>query len=346
MNINALEYKTAENKFLNANNELRIRLINEIKVIFKVCKNKVDSYSLVEESNCVNQMKEDFSGFYYVIASLSFKPYDCYVKSLEILQKTDFPNLLKSVVSIDSNEFDEYALIMLQEIFRRKLYDNIELNFENALIDLENYLFNKGVYEISNANAILLVEAWKLKSHNLYIETPLLCLGHVLMKDLAEQRIKNPIDSEEVEARQKAVLSLLAKGCKPFDNFPEAINVLYNSLITLKTISLTRDEFLQRIVDNYYKDDIDKISLDLRNERLSTKQIGFLFFNLRERFCQTFEKHYFRIWFQKCFIVIKKNGEFLKIEHNQTASDLLAQHSIINEGELHPKYAYIHNLIP
>lgn len=346
MDINALDYKTAENKFLNANNELRIQLLNEIKVIFKVCKTKVDSHILIEDTNCLNQIKEDFSDFYYVIASMSFLPYDCYVKSLEILQKTDFPNLLKTVVSMDSNEFDEYALIILKEFFRRKIYDNVYLNIENALIDLENYLFNKGVYEISNENAILLVEAWKLKSHNLYIETPLLCLGHVLMKDLAEQRIKNPINSEEVEARQKTILSLLSKGCKPFDNFPEAINLLYNSLMTLKTISLTRDEFLQRIVDNYYKDDIEKISLDLRNERLSTKQIGFLFFNLRERFCQTFEKHYFRIWFQKCFIVIKKNGEFLKIENNQTASDLLAQHSIINDGELPPKYAYINNLIP
>ena len=329
MELNTDLYNKSYQNFKNKNNNLDLEIQEKLASIYKSCKNRLDAFYMIEEPIIWQQMNEGYVNYYSLLDKTFFHPYNCKVKSQEIYMNMDYIGFMKGGVNLNHTVFHKKSDNIIKELFNRSINACEELNLEKLFKDLEEYLFNYSIYQMAHANIIIFTSAIKLE---MYPKEPLLGFGHTFLKDLSEQHISNHQEYENTQIQLKMIKKSLGHGITPFDNFSAGINILYNALHSLQSIELTRERFLTILVNNHNDLSNEKITINLKHKRLTTSQIGFLFFLLREEHCKNYEKHEFREWFQKNFIIIKKDNQVLQITVGNAASDLLAQYKNLNDN--------------
>jgi hypothetical protein len=339
MEINSKVFEENFEKFRDENCKTSLYIQSNLELLYKKCRNKLDFYYMVEEPLLMEKMKEGYINYYYLLDKTFFHPYNCKVKAQEIYLKMDYIGFMKGGLNLNQRLFVKYTDSIMREIFYRSINGSEEINLDKLLKDLGDHLFNYSIYQNSNSVMMLYASNANLE---LYPNEPLLGFGHTFLKDLSEQQIANHEKYEDSQVKLKQLMIGLGKGFVPFNNFSTAINKLYDALISLQTIKVNRESFLEVLANNYSEGSDEKITIELKHKLLTTSQIGLLFFILREDYCSNYEKYLFREWFQKNFIIIKKNDRILQITEGNTASDLLAQYKSLSNNSR--KYKIIKDL--
>ena len=92
---------------------------------------------------------------------------------------------------------------------------------------------------------------------------------------------------------------------------------------------MNREEFITQVIENDTLSTSVKINIDLQRSRLKTKQIGFLFYLVREKFCEAKDKTLYRDWVRDNFKIIKSNGIVMNISYNKAVADFISQRSVL-----------------
>lgn len=340
MELNNEIYKEDLERFLFKNSTLSLSIQKKVSLAFDRCKKRLDKYYITTEPLILEKANEGNSNFYFVLDQLFFFPFNCKVKYLSILQRTDFKNFIGSGLSLNS-EFYDYSPMIMKEIYHRMVTNSNALDVDVLIQDFEDYLYYHAIHNIANANVS---SFYRSLDSNIYPDEPLLGFGLTFLKYVSEHQISNHEEYKANEGKLNKLISLFGRDFKPFNNFPKAINVFYSALSQLDLTQLSKERFLEQIANLYSGENSKKIELDLGPQSLTRRQIGYLFYRLREVHCTNFDKPSFREWLQSTFTIKKRNGEFLILENNQTASDLLSSYRM-NESD-DKKLSIIQNLMP
>lgn len=333
-------YKQDLERFLFENSTLSLSVQKKVSLAFTRCKKRLDKYYITVEPLLFEKASEGPKNFYFVLDHLFFFPFNCKVKYLDILQNMDFKNFISPGISLNS-EFLDFSLMIMKELHLRMVTNSNALDVDSFIRNFEDYLYHHAIYHRANSTALLLYPSMKL---DLYPDEPLLGFGHTFLKNISEYHISNHEEYRANEDKLNVLISSFGKDFKPFNNFPRAINILYSALSQLNLVELSKKHFLEQLADLHSEEKSEKIELDLAPQNLTRKQIGLLFFRLREIHCSNYDKTVFREWLQSTFTIKKRNGDFLKLEINQTAADLLSSYTMNESDE--KKLAIIQHLIP
>lgn len=340
MELNSDLYNKSFQEFRAENTDLDLQIQEEFESIYRRCKERLDNMYMVEEPILFEKMNEGYDNFYYLLDKAFFYPYNCKIEAYEIYFKMPYNDFMKGGIHLNLRVFRDYSEKIIEDIFYRKIRGLKEIDLEKLYQDLEDYLFKYAIYQTGNAYATFFSYVYQLQ---LYPEEPLLGFGHTFLKELSESQIKNHSTYVETQDKLKKLVSSIGKGFPPFSNFALAINKLYNSLVTLQAVNITREEFLQILANNYSGTKSDKIVIDLSNKGLTRVQIGLLFLVLRENFCQDHDSKIFKEWLIKNFIINKKDGTQMNLDKGQTAADLISQNYFLNDPD--SKFKMIRDLL-
>lgn len=333
MELNQSTYKLNETLFLQKNVNLRDEIRSDIQMMFENCKKRMDRFYMVEEALIFNLALEGNTTFYDVIFGLMLKPYDFKVKSLEILRSMDFSDFIKEGTTLDSKMYDHYTDVLTKEIYYRKYTGTRPLDVVETISAFEDYLFYNGIYRIANANAALYAAGYESYDSGYYIAEPLLYFGRSILKNTAERQIENFNQYEDIKKKQEQLIESFGRPVRPFNNYPKAMTNFYNVFSALDIIEIGRRDFLSRLTEIHHNETSQKIELDLSEQKLTTKEIGYFFNRAREIHCDLIYKEDFRIWLQKNFVIKKRDGDYFKLEDDRATADLISKYSIVDKDD-------------
>lgn len=321
-------YSEGEEAFLQQNSEFHEQIVIMIKRSFINASRRLNEYEMIEESNVYEKVKDATSNFYEILHAITFKPFDSHLQALDIWRRMDFKNLITISVSLNNHNYNRYATQILKELFIRKTSSQTVLDLNKTLSDFEDFLFYDAIYRKATSFSWLLVENWKLKEYNIYPEEPLLCIGHVLLKDITQQHLTSQTEITNKLEVFKQLYVASFNGRAPFDNFPVGSRVTYDAFIMLDLFELSRDEFTTRLSELFVEQStVERITLDLSAQNIATNAFGSILFLLRKHYCSNYSHSDFREWVQKNFVIIKKNGEAFQMDDNSSLNDIIARHS-------------------
>jgi hypothetical protein len=329
----------AEYRLVNESTELD--LTNRLEKLFDRCKIRVNNYFLKTEPLLLQLINGGHENFYEIIELSFFQPYSYLIKSLDIRSRIEFAGFFYFGSDLNNKEYANFTNSILRELYFREVSKQNKFDLDHLLEQFEDFIYYRSVYQKTHVNVTSAVPKFKFSEE---FDNILMELGLSILKDLSKKTVITIEQEEHYKLLFNSMINSIQTGFEPFENFPTAINNLFNALDSLQVISLTRKEFITQIIENKTANEVIKINLELRKSKIRTKQIGFLFFLIREKYTDNIDKTLFRNWIQQNFNIVKRDGDKLNITDNKAAADFLSQKSVLLG--ITSKYKEISRLVP